>query len=210
MKKTISQGKSFESVIEELKHQNKDCDFYDKIADKEPIRESLLSEQNCLCAYCMAGISKDNIKIEHFKSQANYPQFQLDYTNMLGCCRGNEGKPFKQQSCDTHKKDLDLSLNPSVKADFDKMQIIYLDDGTISSKNEKFNEELEKILNLNTPYLKGRRKEMIDSAKIRLNYKDNSRSKSFITKLIQEYKSQHKPYYGAAVYYLETKLKSAK
>ncbi len=50
LKKEISKGKSFESVIETLKSQNKTVDFYDNISDKEPIRESLLDEQNNLCA----------------------------------------------------------------------------------------------------------------------------------------------------------------
>ncbi|WP_051537856.1 retron system putative HNH endonuclease [Treponema sp. C6A8] len=210
LKKEISKGKSFESVIETLKSQNKTVDFYDNISDKEPIRESLLDEQNNLCAYCMASISKDDMKIEHFKSQSVYPQYQLDYSNMLGCCKGNEGKPNKLQTCDSYKGNKELSLNPSVKADFEKMELIYLEDGTISSRNESFNKELDDVLNLNAASLKAKRKEMIDSAKQQLNYKNNSRSKAFIEKLIQKYKTQHKPYYGAAVYYLEKKLKNAK
>lgn len=210
LKKVISKGKSFESVIESLKSQNKDVDFYDAIPDKEPIRTSLLDEQNNLCAYCMAAISKEDMKIEHFKSQSVYPQYQLDYSNMLGCCKGNEGKPNKLQTCDSYKGNKELSLNPSVKADFEKMELIYLEDGTISSRNESFNIELYDVLNLNAASLKAKRKEMIDSAKQQLNYKNNSRSKAFIEKLIQKYKTQHKPYYGAAVYYLEKKLKSAK
>ena len=210
LKKEISKGKSFEAVIENLKTQNKDVDFYDSISNKEPIRTSLLNEQKNLCAYCMASISKNDMKIEHFKSQSVYPHYQLDYSNMLGCCKGNEGKPNKLQTCDTHKGNMDLSLNPSVKADFEKMKLIYFEDGTISSLDDSFRAELDSVLNLNAAFLKAKRKEMIDSAKQQLNYKNNSRSKAFIEKLIQKYKTQHKPYYGAAVYYLEKKLKIAK
>lgn len=210
LKKKISKGKSFESAIETLKNQNKDVDFYDNISDKESIRESLLNEQNNLCAYCMSAISKEDMKIEHFKSQSLYPQYQLDYSNMLGCCKGNEGKPNKLQTCDTHKGNMELSLNPSVKADFKKMKLIYFEDGTISSLDESFRKELNTVLNLNAAFLKSKRKEMIDSAKQQLNYKNNSRSRVFIEKLIQKYKTQHKPYNGAAVYYLEKKLKSTK
>lgn len=210
LKKKISKGKSFESAIETLKNQNKDVDFYDNISDKESIRESLLNEQNNLCAYCMSAISKEDMKIEHFKSQSLYPQYQLDYSNMLGCCKGNEGKPNKLQTCDTHKGNMELSLNPSVKADFKKMKLIYFEDGTISSLDESFRKELNTVLNLNAAFLKSKRKEMIDSAKQQLNYKNNSRSRAFIEKLIQKYKTQHKPYNGAAVYYLEKKFKSTK
>lgn len=210
LKKEISKGKSFESVIEELKLQNKSIDFYDGIFDKGQIRATLLEEQTGLCAYCMAAISDGNMKIEHFKSQSLYPQYQLDYSNMLGCCKGNEGKPNKLQTCDTHKANMDLSLNPSVKTDYEKMNLVYLEDGTISSLNPSFRNELDTVLNLNASFLKAKRKEMIDSAKRQLNYKDNSRSITFVEKLIQKYKSQHKAFYGAAVYYLEKKLRTMK
>lgn len=52
-KKEISQGKTFEKVISELIENHKDVDFYDEIADKNPIRDALVLEQNGLCAYCM-------------------------------------------------------------------------------------------------------------------------------------------------------------
>ena len=42
LKKEISKGKSFESVIEELKLQDKSIDFYDGISDKGQIRAPLL------------------------------------------------------------------------------------------------------------------------------------------------------------------------
>lgn len=210
LKKEISKGKSFESVIENLRSQDKNVDFFDSIPDKEPIRISLLNEQHNLCAYCMGPISKDKMKIEHFKSQTVYPQYQLDYSNMLGCCKGNEGKQKKLQTCDTHKNNLELSLNPSVKSDFEKMKLIYFEDGTISSINDSFRKEIDTVLNLNVAFLKAKRKEIIDSAKRQLNYKDNSRSRAYIEKLIQKYKSEHRAYYGAAVYYLEKKLKTVK
>ena len=133
-KKEVSQGKSFEKVINELRKEDRNTNFYDENFAKNSIREFLPTEQNYLCAYCMGKISKTEMKIEHFKCQSSYPQFQLDYENMLGCCLGNKGKPLKQQTCDIFKENKELLLNSSVKNEFDKMQIIYLDDGTISSK----------------------------------------------------------------------------
>ena len=211
-KKEVSQGKTFEKVISELVENEKDIDFYDAIADKNPIRAALVAEQNCLCAYCMGKIEagRTKMKIEHFKSQKNYPQFQLDYDNMLGCCLGNEGKPKKQQNCDTYKGNKELSLNPSVKNDFEKMKIIYFEDGKISSGNDKFRKEIETVLNLNNAFLVGKRKEMIISAQVQLNKDKNPRKKQTIQRLIQQYLNEKKPYYGAAVYYLEKKLKNAK
>lgn len=42
---------------------------YEDFRDKDDIREALLKEQGCLCAYCMGRISKDKMKIEHWISQ---------------------------------------------------------------------------------------------------------------------------------------------
>lgn len=185
---------------------------YEDFSFKDDIRKSLAQEQNELCSYCMGKIIAENtkMKIEHFKCQTKYPKLQLEYSNMLGCCLGQTGKPRKQQTCDTFKGDLELSLNPSLKTDFDKMQIFYTEDGTIKSLNLDFDKELNEVLNLNTAFLKANRKAMIDSAKLALEYKSGTRNKSEIQKLIQKYKSSNKPYYGAAVYYLEKKFKSAK
>lgn len=184
---------------------------YNDFPNKDDIRISLVQEQNELCAYCMGKIAADStkMKIEHFKCQTAYPSLQLEYSNMLGCCKGNEGFPKKMQTCDTYKGDNILSLNPSNPSDFSKMQIIYSDDGTIKSLNSQFDKELNEVLHLNTNQLKNNRKNMIESAQIVLSLKKGTRTKAEIQKLIDKYKKQHKPFYGAAVYYLEKKLKSA-
>lgn len=194
-----------------VEYKNAGNTSYDAFPNKRDIRISLVQEQNELCAYCMGKITADykNMKIEHFKCQTANPELQLEYTNMLGCCKGNEGFPKKMQTCDTHKGDFYLSLNPSNPADFNKMQIIYSDDGTIKSLNSQFDKELNKVLNLNTNQLKNNRKDMIESAQLALSIKKGTRTKAEIQKLIDNYKRQHKPFYGAAVYYLEKKLKSA-
>ena len=185
---------------------------YEDFQSKDDIRKSLVQEQNELCAYCMGKIFADRtkMKIEHFKSQKTNPEFQLEYSNMLGCCMGNKGQSLKNQTCDTRKGDKKLLLNPSVKSDFDKMQIIYSDDGTIKSLNAEFDKEINDVLNLNTNSLKTNRKTMIDSAKLALSLKTGTRTKAVIQKIIQKFESAHKPYYGAAVYYLEKKLKQEK
>lgn len=183
---------------------------YEGFTQKEAIKHSLMEEQFGLCAYCMGRINDENMKIEHFKCQSNFPESQLDYHNMLGCCKGNEGMPYKQQTCDTHKGDKPLSLNPSLESDFDKMQIYYSAEGKICSLNEEFDKEINEVLNLNTGLLKNNRKAMIDSVKKTLSKKSGDRTKSEIEKLIKKYESDHKPYCGAALYYLRKKLRSAK
>lgn len=196
----IKKGNTPKELVE---YKNSGNTSYESFQGKDAIRDSLISEQNRLCAYCMGKINTENMKIEHFKSQSKYPKLQLEYSNMLGCCDGGQGKPKKQQTCDTFKGDLELLLNPADEADFKKMHIYYTDDGSIFSENEEFNKQLNSVLNLNTNLLKNNRKDMIESAKLALSLKRGTRTKSEISNLIQKYKSQHKPYYGVAVYYLE-------
>src|SRR5262245_12369061 len=88
---------------------------YDNYADKQNLRESLAAEQRGLCCYCMSRIVADpnKMKIEHWQSQTNFPDRQLEYPNLLGVCLGNEGKPFKLQHCDTRKGIRSLSMNPA-------------------------------------------------------------------------------------------------
>ena len=85
-----------------------------KLDDMSELRASLAQEQRGLCCYCLNRIrpSKDTMKIEHWHSQTNFPEEQLDYGNLLGACLGGEGQPRRFQHCDTRKGDLPLSRNP--------------------------------------------------------------------------------------------------
>ena len=108
-----------------IQYKNSGNTAYNDFPEKDDIRKNLVQEQNELCAYCMSKISAESakMKIEHFKCQSCFPELELEYSNMLGCCLGQSGKPHKQQTCDTYKGDLSLSLNPSNEIDFKKMQI---------------------------------------------------------------------------------------
>ena len=46
---------------------------------KREVKEQLLKEQDGLCAYCMNKIHFDNMKVEHWKSQDDFPELQLHY-----------------------------------------------------------------------------------------------------------------------------------
>ena len=87
---------------------------YDNYSDKDALRASLVSEQRGLCCYCLARIrpSVDHMKIEHWHSQSECSAEQLDYSNLLGACLGNVGKPRSKQHCDTFKGHAPLSRNP--------------------------------------------------------------------------------------------------
>jgi hypothetical protein len=98
------------------------------------------------------------MKIEHWHCQENYRAEQLDYSNLLGACMGNEGKPARDQHCDTRKGRRDLSRNPANPLHRIEEMIRFGGDGRISSDDTSFDRELNEILNLNLPFLVRNRK----------------------------------------------------
>jgi uncharacterized protein (TIGR02646 family) len=92
--KRIVKGKEPKSLLE---HRLKSFADYDNYPEKDKLRESLLTEQGYICCYCMQRIDDSNMKIEHWKSQDDYPELQLDYNNLLGACKGGQGSPKHSQ-----------------------------------------------------------------------------------------------------------------
>ena len=138
--------------------------FYDDYQDKPGLRESLVVEQRGLCCYCLSRISSDpqKMKIEHWQSQAQFPEHQLHYSNLLGACHGGGGgKPPKLQHCDTRKGNQAISLNPAnIEHDVER-PLRYNNDGTIGSADPIFDREINEVLNLNLPLLKNNRKAIL-------------------------------------------------
>jgi len=104
--------------------------------NKDDIRDNLLREQGCLCAYCMRKINKSNMKIEHWKPEYGLSDYdRLDYHNMLGVCAGhNEGQKGSEDTCDTHKGNKNITVDPRDKRTINKIKYrsksgeIYSDD----------------------------------------------------------------------------------
>lgn len=130
---------------------------YDDFRDKGDIRAALLIEQGYLCAYCMSRISERSMKIEHWVPQSIAPDLGLDYKNMLGVCKGNEGTSVSNLHCDSMKGNCSLKYNPA-EVDDAMLQIEYRSDGTIRSNDTEFDIELNNKLNLNVSFLKNNRK----------------------------------------------------
>lgn len=160
--KAITKGPEPPSLTE---HQNACCSYYDNYQEKNALRNALVAEQRGLCCYCMGPIRPyaNEMKIEHWRCQAHYPEMQLDYGNLLGACMGGEGKPRKLQHCDTRKANADLCRNPAEPAHAIEATLRYGLDGTIESDDEAFNVQLNKILNLNVAVLRNHRIAMLDS-----------------------------------------------
>ena len=185
---------------------------YDNFADKQNLRESLTTEQQGLCCYCMSRItaSSDKMKIEHWQSQDNYPERQLEYSNLLGSCLGGEGKPPKHQHCDTRKRSLDFKLNPADPLHDVERVILYDSDGTIRSTDPAFENELNEILNLNHAILKNNRKAVLRGILETLP-KDGNWNNSLLEKQLAQWNSNAEvelaPYCQVVIYWLRKRLK---
>lgn len=183
--------------------------------NKKDIRKVLLEEQGYLCAYCMRRISEDNMKIEHYNSQSNITDKEaLDFSNMLGVCDGNEGSGSKKtQTCDTHKGNTLLTINPFSNSSIELIQ--YKNDGTIYSCDKNINKDINETLNLNCQevMLKRNRKEVLDRVKKYLSKKkmQGDWSRDLLIKTLNKFQTKDSnekldPYIGIAVWYLKKKI----
>lgn len=192
---------------------------YDDIPSnvKKELKESLLVEQGNICGYCMQRISYGNMKVEHIDSQKNKSSRQLDYNNIIGVCKGNEGNVYKNQHCDSFKRKESLFfINPVDKIKNCEGMIKYLGDGTIISHNQNINNEINKLLNLNIQTLKNNRKKVYDGAIEILTKKNNKQwSKSIIQSEIKKWSlkdknNRYKEYCMVVVYFLKKKINNLK
>lgn len=158
--RTITKGPEPPSLT---RHRATAYSDYDNYQDKNDLRATLTVEQRGLCCYCMGRIATDagKIKIEHWRSRANFPDEQLAYRNLLGACTGGEGQPQHLQYCDTKKRDLDLMWNPADPLHHIETRVRYEADGSILSDDGTFNHQLNEVLNLNLPWLKNNRKAVL-------------------------------------------------
>lgn len=183
-------------------------------AEKQALRKLLVAEQRGLCCYCLRRIVADpaKMKIEHWQNQGNYPEQQLDYSNLLAVCLGGEGSREKLQHCDTRKGERDLSMNPADPTHDVELAIRYLSDGSISSRDPKLKSELETVLNLNkAPWLKANRKAVLDGfldSKPKQGDWNNKQIESWLAEWNGEKDNDDlKEYCQVVIYWLRKRLK---
>lgn len=145
---------------------------YKNYRDRDTLRLSLLKEQGYLCCYCLGEISKENMKIEHWKPQSKYREKELEYKNLLAACKGGEirkergvsrGKKERKESlhCDSRKGNMEIKIDPT-DPDCEKL-VEYGSEGNIFSTDQQIDEDLNKTLNLNKHQLKEQRAEALDA-----------------------------------------------
>ena len=203
--------------------------LYDDYPYKDGLRQQLLQEQGCICCYCMQRISDEidrttgqsRMKIEHWAPQSIYdgqngkPDRCLDYSNLLGACRGNEGQPSRLHHCDSRKGDTEIKINPTLP--ICEQQIYYSFSGEILSNDPDITEDLNETLNLNMQTLRNNRKACWDAIKGYLMQKIPrgtwtktllEREAKALTQLNPQ--GQHKEYFAFLVFLLNQKVAQAK
>ena len=188
------------------------------------VRNSLLTEQGGICAYCMQRISdklddkgQPLTTIEHYVAQkadeGEGNELTMNYMNMLGICRGNDGSPKHLQHCGNRRGKTPLSIDP--RNPICETLIKYEDTtGKIYSDNPNIDKDLNETLGLNGENLINNRKRIISIARLVMQNKykkkkNKSWSKSDLQSEINRWKSKsdkYEEYCMAAVFYLERKL----
>lgn len=210
--KRIVKGKEPQSL---LTHRLKSFADYENYPNKDELRASLLTEQGHICCYCMQRISDSKMKIEHWKSQDEYPLLQLDYNNLLGACQGGEGSPSHLQHCDTKKGNTEITINPLDNNRNCEDLIKYAGDGRIYSYDLIMNHELNEVLNLNMQTLKNNRGDILKLViqKLTQERPQGNWTVAILTQEINKWSNKkedgkYKEYCQIVIFYLKKKLSS--
>ena len=131
---------------------------YRDFGHKPALRDALLRDQQFLCCYCMRRIDVADMKIEHYRSQTGHGGLELDWKNLLGACDGREGRPLREQTCDTRKGDLDVTVDPRGPVE---RSVRYTVDGRLKSDDAQIQLDLDEHLNLNLETLQQWRRDKL-------------------------------------------------
>ena len=188
---------------------------FDNYADKETLRRHLVAEQRGLCCYCLSPIHPTvrSMKVAHWHSRDHHPTEQLDYTNLLGACRGNEGHAPAEQHCDTRQGNRDISRNPALPAHRVESVIRFRGDGRIVSDDQTFDRELSEVLNLNLSFLRQNRKATLDAFQATLR-KRGMLQVPTLERLLRKWNGEShaddlEPFCQVVVYWLRKRLNRA-
>lgn len=214
--KYIKKGKEPNSLTQ---YRQQTDVYFDGYKNKKDLRTSLLKEQKYICCYCMCRISKDKVepdsfgkeqmRIEHWMSQSEHTELELTYSNLLGACTGNKGKPKHLEHCDVSRKNIPLKINPTLPTC--ESLIKYRRNGEIYSDDCEVNKDLDETLNLNNQTLRKNRELVLNDALKSLgDRKMGLWNKEILQREINKWKSinnsEHKAYCQIVIYHLKKKL----
>ena len=190
--------------------------YFDGFPYKDDIRQSLLEEQGYLCAYCMRRIKSINeVTIEHYLPQSKTDTATgLDYRYMLGVCKRNRECAHKNQTCDAHRNNEPLTVNPWSQASISLISY-HQNSGDIFSNDKNIDKDLNITLNLNCAdaRLSLGRKEALESLKnfILKGHKTGTWNKSILLDVREHYSTKnadgmYMPYIGIILWYIDKRI----
>lgn len=141
------------SFLQFIKNQNPQNFAELPATVKSNLKSSLLVEQHYACAYCMQKITADNMKVEHFLPQSQYPNQVFDYQNLFAVCKGTE---YGNHTCDTSKGSQLITVNPLNEQHI--QTLCYGLNGSIKSSHSMYCADIQLVLNLNEAQLLAKRK----------------------------------------------------
>lgn len=132
---------------------------------KRQIRETLIKEQHCLCAYCTLRVKLDSSHNEHVESKHLQPKKQLDYANLVATCK--EGKGGCR--CEAKKKAQRIELTPLMPEC--ETELEFRRSGTVRGRTDRAKKTIN-VLGLNDDYLVSRRRIGIETLLFREGIND--------------------------------------
>ena len=208
--RTIVKGREPKTLTQ---HRSVPQADFDNFLYKDTLRECLVAEQRGVCCYCLSRIRAvpGAMKVEHWHSQAGHKAEQLDYSNLLGACTGNEGQAGRDQYCDTYKGDKELSRNPANPMHRVEDLIRFESNGTISSSDADFDNELNAVLNLNVAFLVNSRKAVLAAFKQTLDKRGEIPLATW-ERLLREWNGESnagdlKPFCNVIVYWIRKRVR---
>lgn len=189
--------------IQQKQKQKQHAD-YDNYADKETLRIALVAEQRGLCCYCQSRIrpSPEHMKIEHWQCQDAHPDRQLDFSNLHGACLGGEGRPYREQHCDTRKGNDVLCFSVCDPTRPIENKIHFKGDGRISSDDPAIEHDINGVLNLNLAWLVSNRKAVLTAFQERLARGQRLDPARELAKWDGSQSGELEPFAQVVVYYL--------
>lgn len=131
---------------------------------KVEARAALIRDQHGLCCFCSARITAATgtelkVKIAHWMPQKVDPSRDLDWSNLLAACLGNEGAPLARQHCDTRQGQQVLTISPLEPGHIASLS--YTVRGEIRTNRQELRADLDEKLNLNDEALCRARREAV-------------------------------------------------
>lgn len=131
---------------------------------KVQLRAALVREQHGLCCFCTRRVEASvapelKVKIAHLTPQQVDASRDLEWSNLLAACPGNEGAPRARQHCDTRQGNQVLRISPCEATHVASFS--YTVRGEIQTSRDDLRHDVEDTLNLNANVLCDGRREAV-------------------------------------------------